>query len=372
MRPLKILFIFGTRPEAIKMAPIVKECERQKEQIEFKICITGQHKEMLDQVLNFFKIKADFDLSLMKHDQTLFDVTAKALKGIEQVLNNYTPDIILVQGDTTTAMTGALAGYYKKIKVGHVEAGLRSCNVYSPFPEEVNRKIISTVTYYHFAPTGKTKENLIKENYHSNIYVTGNTVIDALLWGVKQVRNSEIVSKSFSFLNEKKKLILVTAHRRESFGKEFENICNALLTIAKSNTAFEIIYPVHLNPNVQAIVRKTLSGQENINLIKPVDYPQMIWLMDKSYLVLTDSGGIQEEAPTLGKPVLVMRNVTERQEGIDAGTALLVGTDKKKIIEETQKLIDDTVAYQKMAKAVNPYGDGSASQQIVSILLNQN
>lgn len=367
----KILFIFGTRPEAIKMAPVIKECERQTENFECKVCITGQHKEMLGQVLDFFQIRTDFDLSLMQHDQTLFDITAGALKGIEQVLNEYTPDVILVQGDTTTAMAGALAGYYKKSKVGHIEAGLRSGNIYSPYPEEINRKIISTVTHYHFAPTDKAKENLEKENYNKNIYVTGNTVIDALLWGVKQVRNSQTIAKNFSFLNDTKNLILVTAHRRESFGKEFENICNALLSIAKNNRDFEIVYPVHLNPNVQTIVRKTLSGQKNIHLIEPVDYPQLIWLMDKSYLVLTDSGGIQEEAPTLGKPVLVMRNVTERQEGIDSGTALLVGTDTNKIAAEAQILIKDKQTYEKMAKAVNPYGDGTASRQILSILSNQ-
>lgn len=372
MTKLKILFIFGTRPEAIKMAPIIKECEKQKENCEYKVCVTGQHKEMLEQVLSFFSIKTDFDLSLMQHDQTLFDITARALKGIELVLTDFLADVVLVQGDTTTAMAGALAGYYKKIKVGHVEAGLRSGNMYSPFPEEINRKIVSTVTHFHFAPTKRAKENLEQENYTANIYVTGNTVIDALLWGVQQVRTSEVIATSFPFLDNEKKLILVTAHRRESFGREFENICNALLTIAKNNPGFEIVYPVHLNPNVQSIVHKSLSGHPNIHLIEPVGYPELIWLMDKSYLVLTDSGGIQEEAPTLGKPVLVMRNVTERQEGVDSGTALLAGTDEKKIVNETQKLIDDEEAYEKMARAVNPYGDGTASSQILSILLNQN
>lgn len=372
MKQLKILFLFGTRPEAIKMAPIINECRKQKEQFEIKVCVTGQHREMLQQVLDFFEIEADFDLALMQHNQTLFDITANALKGIGKILSDYTPDIILVQGDTTTAMTGALAGYYRKIKVGHVEAGLRSGNMYSPFPEEINRKVISTVSTYHFAPTEMAKQNLIKENYHDNIFITGNTVIDALLWGVEQVRKSAEIFQQFSFLDNNKKLILVTAHRRESFGKPFENICKALLHIATSNPEYEIIYPVHLNPNVQEIVYQTLSNQSNIHLVKPVDYPQLIWLMDKSYLVLTDSGGVQEEAPTLGKPVLVMREVTERQEGIDAGTALLVGTDTQTIIKETQKLIDDPAVYQKMAQAVNPYGDGTSAQQILSILLNQN
>lgn len=371
MKQLKILFLFGTRPEAIKMAPIINECKKHKEQFEIKICVTGQHKEMLQQVLDFFEIEADFDLALMQHNQTLFDITANALKGIEKILLDYTPDVILVQGDTTTAMTGALAGYYKKIKVGHIEAGLRSGNIYSPFPEEINRKIIGTLCTYHFAPTELARQNLLKENYHENIYVTGNTVIDALLWGVQQVRKSTRIADKFSFLDKSKKLILVTAHRRESFGKPFENICKALLQIATNNPGCEIIYPVHLNPNVQEIVYSTLSNQKNIHLIKPVDYPELIWLMDKSYLVLTDSGGVQEEAPTLGKPVLVMREVTERQEGIAAGTALLVGTDEQVIVKETQKLIDDLSAYERMAQAVNPYGDGTSAQQILSILLNE-
>jgi UDP-N-acetylglucosamine 2-epimerase (non-hydrolysing) len=368
MKKKKILFIFGTRPEAIKMAPIIKECQKHST-LEAKVCITGQHKEMLQQVLDFFQITPDFDLSLMAHNQTLFDITSNALKGIELVLHKYHPDVILVQGDTTTAMTGAMAGFYKKIKVGHVEAGLRSGDIYAPFPEEVNRRIISTMCTYHFAPTPMAKANLEKENYRENIFITGNTVIDALLEGVEKVRSSENIKSKFSFLDETKKMILVTAHRRESFGQSFENICNALLHIAMANPDFEIVYPVHLNPNVQGIVYKTLSGQKNIHLIKPVSYPQLLWLMDRSYLVITDSGGIQEEAPSLGKPVLVMRDLTERQEGIDAGTAILVGTEKQNIITATQRLIDDSAAYETMAKAVNPYGDGTSSLQIVSLLL---
>jgi UDP-N-acetylglucosamine 2-epimerase (non-hydrolysing) len=351
------------------MAPIVKECQTKGTELETKVCTTGQHKEMLQQVLDFFQIVPDFDLSLMTHNQTLFDVTANVLKSIEPVLNSYHPDVILVQGDTTTAMAGALAGYYKKIKVGHVEAGLRSGDVYAPFPEEVNRRIISTMCTYHFAPTPMAKANLEKENYKENIFITGNTVIDALLWGVEKVRTSKDIQSKFSFLDETKKMILVTAHRRESFGRSFENICNALLHIAMANPDFEIVYPVHLNPNVQEIVYKTLSDQKNIHLIKPVSYPQLLWLMDKSYLVITDSGGIQEEAPSLGKPVLVMRDVTERQEGIDAGTALLVGTEQQNIIAATQRLIDDRTAYETMAKAVNPYGDGTSARQIVSLLI---
>jgi UDP-N-acetylglucosamine 2-epimerase (non-hydrolysing) len=372
MKLKKILFIFGTRPEAIKMAPIIQECQKNSNKIETKICITGQHKEMLQQVLDFFGITPDFNLSLMTHNQTLFDITANALKGIEQVLNNYHPDIILVQGDTTTAMTGALSGYYKKIKVGHIEAGLRSGDIHAPFPEEVNRKIVSTMCTYHFAPTQMAKENLEKENYTENIFITGNTVIDALLWGVEKVRTSKVIKSEFPFLDESKKMILVTAHRRESFGKAFENICDALLRIAIANADVEIVYPVHLNPNVQNVVYHKLSQQRNIHLIQPVGYPQLLWLMDRSYLVITDSGGIQEEAPSLGKPVLVMRDVTERQEGIDAGTAMLVGTDREKITNAAQKLLNDKSAYDIMAKSVNPYGDGTSAQQIVFLLLNLN
>ena len=367
----KILFIFGTRPEAIKMAPIIKECEKHPKKIEVTICITGQHKEMLQQVLDFFQIEPHYDLSLMQPGQTLFDVTASVLKGIENILQKVAPDLILVQGDTTTAMAGALAGYYKKIKVGHIEAGLRSGDIYAPFPEEVNRKIISTLGYYHFAPTTLAMENLAKENISINVFVTGNTVIDALIWGVDRVRKSESLKEQFAFLNPSKKIILVTAHRRESFGEPFEEICEALLEIAINNDDFEIVYPVHLNPNVQDIVYKTLKNQVNIHLINPLDYPPLLWIMDQCYFVITDSGGIQEEAPALGKPVLVMRDVTERQEGIEAGTALLVGTDKQKIVSTAQSLIEDSNLYAQMAKAVNPYGNGTTAQQIVSLILKE-
>jgi len=365
----KVLFVFGTRPEAIKMAPIIKEFQKHSAQLETKVCITGQHKEMLQQVMGFFQLQPDFDLSLMQHNQTLFDITASVLKGIEEVLNEFSADYLLVQGDTTTAMAGALAGYYKKIKVCHVEAGLRSGDIYSPFPEEVNRKIIGTMCSYHFAPTPMAKANLEKENYWENIYITGNSVIDALLWGVEKVRQSRDIENQFSFLSGKK-MLLVTAHRRESFGEPFKDICEALLEIAINNPDFEIVYPVHLNPSVQKIVFATLSNQSNIHLIKPVDYPALLWLIDKSYFVLTDSGGIQEEAPSLGKPVIVLRNVTERQEGVDAGTAVLVGTNKNLIVKAAQQLINDKEVYEKMAKAVNPYGDGTTAKQIASIILN--
>lgn len=366
----KILFIFGTRPEAIKMAPVIQECRKHEKGLELRICVTGQHREMLQQILRFFNIVPDYDLSLMQHNQTLFDITANVLKGIEGVLDDYSPDVILVQGDTTTAMAGALAGYYKKISVGHVEAGLRSGDIYAPFPEEINRKIISTLCTYHFAPTGMARENLIKENVSTHIHVTGNTVIDALLWGVERVRADKDIEQQFPFLEPGKKMILVTAHRRESFGKPFEDICNALLEIAGAHPHLQVVYPVHLNPNVQEIVFKTLDRQPNIFLIKPLDYPHLIWMMDRSYFVITDSGGIQEEAPSLGKPVLVLREVTERQEGVAAGTALLVGTRKEKIVAAAQQLISDPAHYERMSKAVNPYGTGDSARQIVSVLLN--
>jgi UDP-N-acetylglucosamine 2-epimerase (non-hydrolysing) len=371
MKRKKLLFIFGTRPEAIKMAPIILECSRHPEELDVRVCTTGQHKEMLQQVLDFFGIKPDFELSLMKPNQTLFDITADALKGIESVLNLWLPDVLLVQGDTTTAMTGAMAGFYRQVKVAHVEAGLRSGNIYSPFPEEVNRKIISTMTSYHFAPTELARQNLLKDNYSENIYITGNTVIDALLWGVEKVRQSNQIADAFSFLQTGRKMILITAHRRESFGQPFENICQALLELAQLHPDKDFVYPVHLNPNVQQVVYRTLATQSNIHLIKPVGYPELIWLMDRSYLVITDSGGVQEEAPSLGKPVLVMRDVTERQEGVDAGTAVLVGTDKQRIVNTAQALLTSDEAYNKMAKAVNPYGDGTTARQIVGILLNE-
>lgn len=351
------------------MAPIIKACEQYTNILEVKICVTGQHKEMLQQVMDFFQIVPQFDLSLMQLNQTLFDITANALKGIEQVLNQYPADLILVQGDTTTAMAGALGSFYKKIPVGHVEAGLRSHNIYSPFPEEVNRKIISTLCTYHFAPTENAKTNLAQENIQQNVFVTGNTVIDALLWGVERVRHDHNIESQFAFLDPQKRIILVTAHRRESFGAAFEEMCDALLEIATENPLFQIVYPVHLNPNVQETVYKKLNQVKNIHLIKPLDYPQLIWLMDRSYFVITDSGGIQEEAPSLGKPVLVMRDVTERQEGIDAGTALLVGTNKEAIINAASTLIHDQAAYQKMAQAVNPYGTGDSAKQIVDLIL---
>ena len=367
----KLLFVFGTRPEAIKMAPIIHAAKKLPGSFNVAICVTGQHKEMLHSVLDFFELKADADLALMKPNQTLFDITADAIRGLEKVLNNFTPDIVLVQGDTTTAFAGALAAYYKKIKVAHIEAGLRSHDKYAPFPEEINRKMVGTIADLHFAPTEAAAENLFMENISENVFITGNTVIDALLWGVEKIRMVNDFAKPFEFLDLNKKIILVTGHRRENFGLPFENICDALSFISSKYPEVQIVYPVHLNPNVQTVVKERLSDKSNVFLIDPLDYPHLIWLMDKSYFVITDSGGIQEEAPSLGKPVLVMREVTERMEGVTAGTALLVGTSKERIIDEASKLLDDTEHYQTMSKAVNPYGDGTTAEQIISILAKQ-
>ncbi len=361
----RFLLIFGTRPEAIKMAPLVPAL---KQVGEVRVCVTGQHRKMLDQVLDFFSIKADYDLNIMKRDQSLFAVTSGSLKLLEGIIDNCRPGVILVQGDTTTAFAGALAGYYKKVKVAHIEAGLRSFNKYSPFPEEVNRSLIGRLADYHFAPTEKARKNLLRENVDKkNIFVVGNTVIDALFQGMDIIRKDDSrYARRFGFLDPSKKLILVTGHRRESFGRPFGQICRALKDIAKEDV--EIIYPVHLNPNVRSAVYPLLGSIENIHLIEPVNYPSLIWLMSKSYLVLTDSGGIQEEAPSVGKPVLVMRDVTERTEGIDAGTAVLVGTDRTKIVESTLRLLKNRKAYDKMAEQKNPYGDGTAAAQIREIL----
>ncbi len=366
---MKILFIFGTRPEAIKLAPLIKEFQKTKG-FEVKICVTAQHREMLDQVLNFFKINPDYDLNLMKPNQSLFKLTANIIESLENVLNDFDPDLIFVQGDTTTAFVGALAGFYNQTKVAHIEAGLRSKHKYSPFPEEINRVLVGHIADYHFAPTEQAKENLYREGITENIWVVGNTVIDALFLGLQIIKTQgeEEYYHYFNFMDFSKKIILVTGHRRESFGEPFKNICFALKDIVNSFEDVEIIYPVHLNPNVRQPVNEILRGHPRVHLIEPLEYPYLIWLMEKAYLILTDSGGIQEEAPSLGKPVLVMREVTERTEGIEAGTARLVGTNREKIFLETAKLLEDREEYEKMAKAVNPYGDGKASQRIVSIV----
>jgi len=361
--------VFGTRPEAIKMAPVILELEKRQGVRVIKVS-TSQHREMLDQVLEFFEIKPDYDLNIMKSNQSLFELTANLIKGVESVLENFAPDLIFVQGDTTTAFVGALAGFYKEIKIAHIEAGLRSHNKYSPFPEEINRVLVGRLADYHFVPTERARQNLFKEGIDKNIWVVGNTVIDALFWGLRIIKEhgEEEYYQYFDSVDFSKKIILVTGHRRESFGKPFKNICFALKEIADSFEDVEIVYPVHLNPNVRKPVNEILKGHFRIHLIEPLKYPHLIWLMSKSYLVLTDSGGIQEEAPSLGKPVLVMRDVTERIEGIEAGTAKLVGTDREKIVFETAKLLENSEEYNKMAKAINPYGDGTASKKILKII----
>jgi len=363
----KILLVFGTRPEAIKMAPVVKELENT---FDVRDCVTAQHREMLDQVLNLFEITPDYDLDIMKPGQDLFDVTSKVLLGMKQLLAKEKPDIVLVHGDTTTAMTTSLAAFYLQIPVGHVEAGLRTHDIYSPFPEEANRQLTGCVTAYHFAPTEQARENLLFEQVaDERIIVTGNTVIDALLSIVKKAKLMPFSDKLLSelpFLVDEvlPRIVLVTGHRRENFGQGFDEICQALNRLSRAYPDIQIVYPVHLNPNVRDPVNRILSGFDNIHLIEPLDYLPFVRLMDASYLILTDSGGIQEEAPSLGKPVLVMRNTTERPEAVEAGTVKLVGTDQDKIFDTVTELLDDESVYKKMARAHNPYGDGCASERI--------
>ncbi len=372
----KILIIFGTRPEVIKLAPVINELKVESQNFQVKVCVTAQHREMLDQLLNVFEIDPDYDLNIMKQNQSLFDITVSGLRELERILTEEKPDIILVQGDTTTTFVTSLAAYYLKIKIGHIEAGLRTQDKFNPFPEEMNRRLTDCLADLYFTPTEQARRNLIKEGVEKNkIFVTGNTIIDALLMIVKSQRD-EKVRKGFEqkFLNDygitfdNRKLILTTGHRRESFGKDFESICRGLIKIAQSNHNVHIIYPVHLNPEVQKTVRKLLSNVNNIRLIEPLDYSSFVWLMSQAYLILTDSGGIQEEAPSLGKPVLVMRKTTERTEGIEEGTAKLVGIDGENIFSETIRLLEDKNLYRFMAKKVNPYGDGKASKRIVSVI----
>jgi UDP-N-acetylglucosamine 2-epimerase (non-hydrolysing) len=368
--------VFGTRPEAIKMASVVKELEKHPDAITSKVCVTAQHRQMLDQVLDLFEIRPDYDLDIMKPGQDLFDVTCSVLQGIKTVFEQERPDIVLVHGDTTTTMAASLAAYYCRLPLGHVEAGLRTGNKHSPFPEEINRRIAGVLTDIHFAPTVWARDNLLAEGvFPDAVHVTGNTVIDSLLTVVNKVRHDNVISskmaQTFSFLDQKKRIILVTGHRRENFGEGFEQICRALAEIAASRPDVEILYPVHLNPNVREPVQRLLGmGQlANIHLIEPVDYLPFVWLMDRSYLIITDSGGVQEEAPSLGKPVLVMRNTTERPEAVAAGTVKLVGTDMETIVRETCRLLDDADAYARMSQAHNPYGDGQAAERIVDVLL---
>ena len=381
----KVMLVFGTRPEAIKMAPLVKEFQKQPKRVETVVCVTGQHREMLDQVLKIFDIKPDYDLNIMKQGQDLYDVTARVLTGMRDVLKEVKPDVVLVHGDTTTSTVAALAAFYQQIPVGHVEAGLRTHNIYSPWPEEMNRLLTGRLATYHSSPTPLSRNNLIKESVDDrNIIVTGNTVIDALYWVVDKIKNNkeldneleDILSKAgydVNRLNNGKKLVLITGHRRENFGDGFINMCTAIKDLTVKYPDLDFVYPMHLNPNVRKPIHEVfgenLSGLKNMFFIEPLEYLSFVYLMEKSSIVLTDSGGIQEEAPGLGKPVLVMRDTTERPEALDAGTVKLVGTDYNKIVNEVSSLIDDKAAYEKMSKAVNPYGDGLACGRIVNALL---
>jgi UDP-N-acetylglucosamine 2-epimerase (non-hydrolysing) len=371
---IKNLIVFGTRPEAIKMAPLVKEFQKYSNEFETRVCVTAQHREMLDQVLSFFEITPDYDLDLMKPNQNLYTLTADIILNLKQILESYAPNYVYVHGDTTTTMAASLASFYSKSKICHVEAGLRTNNMNSPFPEEMNRCVTGVLSTIHFAPTETSKKNLELENKReSSIIVTGNTVIDALKYSVNKVKSKDFKDAEINHvkevITEHRKMILVTGHRRENHGQGFINICRALKKIAIDNKDVQIIYPVHLNPNVQKPVYDLLEEVANITLIAPISYPAFVWLMEKSYLIITDSGGVQEEAPSLGKPVLVMRDTTERPEAVDAGTVILVGTNEDKIIEETQKLLDDTKWYNQMKKLHNPYGDGSACNRIVEHIL---
>ncbi|MDX7989014.1 UDP-N-acetylglucosamine 2-epimerase (non-hydrolyzing) [Xenorhabdus sp. 12] len=369
---MKVLTVFGTRPEAIKMAPLVHALARDLA-FDAKVCVTAQHREMLDQVLHLFGITPDFDLNIMQKGQDLTDITCRILQGIKPVLEEFKPDVVLVHGDTTTTMATSLAAFYQHIPVGHIEAGLRTGDLYSPWPEEANRKIAGHLAMYHFAPTENSRNNLLKESIAGNrIFVTGNTVIDALLSVRDRIVNDETMSgqlaEFYPFIDSNKKMILVTGHRRESFGKGFECICEALAQIARAHPDVQVVYPVHLNPNVSEPVKRILHGIDNVILINPQDYLPFVYLMNHAYMILTDSGGIQEEAPSLGKPVLVMRNTTERPEAVDAGTVKLVGTETQTIVAEVTRLLTDDIAYQQMSHAHNPYGDGQACQRILEAL----
>lgn len=373
----KVLSVFGTRPEAIKMAPLVKALAAEQE-FDAKVCVTAQHREMLDQVLELFEITPDYDLNLMQAGQDLYDITTNVLLGLRDVLKEFQPDIVLVHGDTATTFAATLAAFYQQIPVGHVEAGLRTGNMYSPWPEEANRVLTGRIAAVHFAPTDRNKKALLNDHVpEDTITVTGNTVIDALQWVVNKIESSnELKNNIYTTLKQAgldtaaldNRYVLVTGHRRENFGSGFESICQALQDLATANPITHFIYPVHLNPNVQEPVKRLLGGLNNVHLIKPLGYEPFVYLMQQAYLVLTDSGGVQEEAPSLGKPVLVMRDTTERPEAIEAGTVKLVGTDAELIVSEVQELLDDTHIYQRMSAAHNPYGDGKASKRIVDFI----
>ena len=379
------MLVFGTRPEAIKMAPLVKEFEKYPNDFQTLVCVTGQHREMLDQVLNLFEIKPHYDLNIMKQGQDLYDVTARVLVGMRDVLKEAQPDVVLVHGDTTTSTAAALAAFYQQIPVGHVEAGLRTHNIYSPWPEEMNRLITGRIATYHFSPTQLSRQNLLKENVSDDsIVVTGNSVIDALYWVVDKIKNDEALNNELkeilnkagydvNHLDNDRKLVLITGHRRENFGDGFISMCTAIKDLTKKYPEVDFVYPMHLNPNVRKPIHEVfgedLSNLGNMFFIEPLEYLSFVYLMEKSTIVLTDSGGIQEEAPGLGKPVLVMRDTTERPEALDAGTVKLVGTNYEKIVSEVSALLEDESYYEKMSKAVNPYGDGLACGRIVNTLL---
>ncbi len=369
----KILIVFGTRPEAIKMAPLVTEFKKYPSQFETKVCVTAQHREMLDQVLDFFEITPDFDLDLMKPNQNLYTLTATIIVELKTILESFNPDYVFVHGDTSTTMATSIAAFYNQSKVCHIEAGLRTYNKWSPFPEEINRQVTGRVSDFHFSPTRTAKENLLKENVsEETIIITGNTVIDALLQSIDKVnKNPSSVIQNLKESLEDKPIILVTGHRRENHGAGFERICEALKEIASKKTEHLIVYPVHLNPKVQEPVKRILADIPNILLIDPLAYQDFIWLMNRSKLIITDSGGVQEEAPSLGKPVLVMRDTTERPEAVDAGTVVLVGTDTSLIVAETLDLLDNEQRFEKMSMAHNPYGDGNACARIVSFIKKQ-
>ncbi|MBQ3595255.1 MAG: UDP-N-acetylglucosamine 2-epimerase (non-hydrolyzing) [Bacteroidales bacterium] len=379
----KVLLVFGTRPEAIKMAPLVKKFQEDSE-FQTIVCVTAQHREMLDQVLDIFDIKPDYDLNIMKQGQDLYDITSRVLLGLRDVLSETNPDVVLVHGDTTTSTAAALAAFYKQIPVAHVEAGLRTNNIYSPWPEEMNRRITGHIATYHLAPTELSRQNLLKENVdNQNIIITGNTVIDALLWVVNKIKSDANLADTLQIniknngydidrIEDKRKLVLITGHRRENFGEGFRNICNAIKTLSIKYPDVDFVYPMHLNPNVRKPIAEIFGNDKdksgNTFFIEPLDYLNFVFLMEKADIILTDSGGIQEEAPSLGKPVLVMRDNTERPEALEAGTVKLVGTDYDKIINEVSELLDNEESYNKMSKAVNPYGDGSACKRIVDFL----
>ena len=382
-----IMLVFGTRPEAIKMAPLVKEFEKHDDKFKTIVCVTGQHREMLDQVLQIFDIKPDYDLNIMKQQQDLYDVTSRVLLGMRDILKEVQPDVVLVHGDTTTSTASALAAFYQQIPVGHVEAGLRTYNIYSPWPEEMNRQITGRIATYNFSPTPLSKQNLLHEGVkEQSITVTGNTVIDALYWVVDKIKNDQRLQDELKEslihagydtgrLEDGKKLVLITGHRRENFGEGFINMCNAIKDLTLKYPQVDFVYPMHLNPNVRKPIHEVfgedLSNLGNMFFIEPQEYLSFVYMMEKSHIVLTDSGGIQEEAPGLGKPVLVMRDTTERPEALDAGTVKLVGTDYQKIVDSVSILLDDKKEYEKMSKAVNPYGDGLACGRIVEFIANQ-